>query len=169
MKLLMSSLVFLMVANAAQAKTKIVKECNAHIYLGEERSQNINMLTKVLSEDNGTLRAEITNTVDGKSTVSTEEVVVSEAPIRAGLTKNIDGYNNDLTDAELIIVHAMTVTTEPILKWSAGIDLSKVRSVKLFTLGETTRFGSATIVEAKDEKGEVLGSFLGGFVVSACK
>ena len=52
---------------------------------------------------------------------------------------------------------------------NSGIELEKVRSARTFTFGDSTNMGSTTVVEALDQDGQLLGSFLGGFLVAPCK
>jgi hypothetical protein len=54
-------------------------------------------------------------------------------------------------------------------QFTTGINLKKVDSAWVFTIGEVTNMGGTSIVEARDAKGKTLGSFLGGFLVSPCK
>ncbi len=70
-----------------------------------------------------------------------------------------------------MIVHPIKLTEDPDFQgaYSTGIDLYKVRSAKMFTIGDRTNMGSSTIIEAKDANGQVIGSFLGGFLISPCK
>ena len=168
MKLMLSALLFLVTASVAHAETKVLKRCDVEIKMGDE--QAISSLMSVVSKD-GKIVGEVSRKMGEETEARTEiDVTITEASIRAGMTaEGIDPYNNDLSEAELVIYHAMTVAADPILKMQSGIDLSKVRSVKIYRLGPQTKFGSTSIVEAKDEKGVLLGSFLGGFLVGACK
>lgn len=168
LKMMFSTLLFLVVASAAQAETTVIKKCDVEIKMGEERA--ISSLMSIVSKD-GKIVGEVTQKMGEDTVTRTEnDVTITEASIRAGMTaESIDPYNNDLSEAELVIFHAMTVAADPILQMQSGVDLSKVRSVKIYRLGPQTKFGSASIVEAKDENGVLLGSFLGGFLVGACK
>ena len=53
--------------------------------------------------------------------------------------------------------------------YKTGIDLKKVRSAKVYTIGDADEMVSTAIVETKDANGKLLGSFVGGFLVFPCK
>lgn len=98
-----------------------------------------------------------------------EVVSISSLPIRAGL--KTDSNIDELNLAEGLIVHALILSSDPDLKDSsnAGFDVSKARSATIYKVGKDGNIGMTAIVDAKDEAGKALGSFLGGFLVSACK
>jgi len=56
-------------------------------------------------------------------------------------------------------------------RFSAGFDLSKVRTVTVYKMGEDAEnpIGATLIVEAFDSDKKALGSFLGGFLVAPCE
>ena len=154
-------------SSSALSQDVVVKECSVtmkHL----ESNKTVDMTMKVIAKGN-VLSSVITQTADGNTSSSNDVAEVQEEKVRANLTVQSDP--NDLNQAEGLIVHAMILSEAPELEgaYSAGIDLKKVRSAKMYTVGEKTRMGSATIVEAHDENNQVLGSFLGGFLVSPCK
>lgn len=133
-----------------------------------ESNQDVDMTVRVIDRA-GVLSAVVTQTIDGQTSSYDDVVEVMDAPVRPRLNAELDA--DDLNQAERLIVHAMMLTNEPMFAgaYSAGLELSEVRSVKMYTVGKTTRMGSATLVEARDADGRVLGSFLGGFLVSPCR
>jgi hypothetical protein len=53
---------------------------------------------------------------------------------------------------------AQQFTEDPIFEgaFSVGLDLKKIRSAKVYTIGKATNMGLTAIVEAKDEAGNDL-------------
>lgn len=155
----------------AQAQNAVVKECSVTMKQLES-DKTVDMTMQVTAKGNNSFSALITQTVDGVTGFFYNNVVeVSEENVRADLSAQSDVYELDLNQAERLIVHAMLLSEEPVFQgaFSTGIDLKKVRSAKMYTIGQKTNMGSATIVEARDVDNQVLGSFLGGFLVSPCK
>ena len=115
------------------------------------------------------LTADIWTKRDGIESIYSEPVEFSDHSVRPNLTAQYD--ENDLNFAEELVVHAMTVTTDPIFEgtFSAGLDLAQIRYAKLFLIGKASNMGSTTLVEAYDIEYKTLGTFLGGFVVLPCK
>lgn len=156
---------FTFAAHSFAAET-VVKECSTTIN-SPEGGAPLQLNVKIMSKEDKTVYAKIVEN-DGKNTSTYDDTAeISEGSVRENL--NVDG--DDLNDAERLIAHALNVSKDPVLKklFSTGIDLTKVRSAKMYLVGERTKFGSATIVEAKDANGKDLGSFLGGFLIGACK
>lgn len=125
----------------------------------------------------------VTEVAGQRSTVDSD-VTVKDFKIRANLKPEMiedEEIGMTLNHGEGLIVHAMALTD--IDSWdteedensgpnpfSSGLDLSKVRSVKVYeSVGEEGDIGSAAIVEARDAAGRDLGSFIGGFLVLPCK
>ncbi|MEK6774735.1 MAG: hypothetical protein AABY64_12400 [Bdellovibrionota bacterium] len=158
----------LAIATTASAHETVVKECSVTMkqIIGDKM---VNLEMKIIAKEDKSLYAKVTETIDGVSSSYNDEAQISEEKVRANLTAEFE-YEN-LNEAEGLIVHAMSLSEDPVFHgaFSAGVDLKKVRSAKMYTVGESTRMGSATIVEAKDLNNQILGSFLGGFVVSPCK
>jgi hypothetical protein len=113
--------------------------------------------------------ARVTQKVDGHTSSYEDTYTASVYVVRKGLTENTDVEG--LNPAEALIVHAMILENDPDLEgqFTTGINLKKVDSAWVFTIGEVTNMGGTSIVEARDAKGKKLGSFLGGFLVSPCK
>ena len=155
-------------APAAFAQGVVVKECTTAVKKLESNG-TVGMTLKVVSANDNSLSAVVIQTVDGATSSYTDIASVSEGAVRPNLSS--DSEVDDLNQAEGLVVHAMSVSENPIFKgaYTPGIDLKKVRSAKLYTIGETTNMGAAVIVEARDENQQVLGSFLGGFFVSPCR
>ncbi|MGE3610924.1 MAG: hypothetical protein AB7I27_15140 [Bacteriovoracaceae bacterium] len=113
-------------------------------------------------------------TVNQNGSAYTEKIVnISEYSIRDGLAPEMieSEEMGKLNLGESLIVHAMTLESDPILEgqMSSGIDLNKVKSVKVYVVGKTSNMGLTAIVEAKDASQKLLGSFFGGFLLSPCK
>jgi hypothetical protein len=122
--------------------------------------------------------------VAGQSMSDEFDVTVRDYKIRAGLSAAMiedEDLGKKYNHGEALIIHAMALTDTE--SWdeeqdensgpnpfSAGLDLIKVRSVKVYeAVGGDEDIGSAAIIEAKDAKGKDLGSFIGGFLVLPCK
>ncbi len=138
-----------------------IKTCNTVLQMPEETP----IPSKFeINEVDGKLSATITQKIEGE-TVSYQDIAsFGEFTVREGLTEESDP--EILNTAENLVVHAMSVES---LGLKSGIVLSKVRSAKVYTIGETTNMGGTAIVEARDGKRKLLGSYLGGFLVSPCK
>jgi hypothetical protein len=129
-------------------------------------------------------QAVITTTSESESSSSTEAVQIVENTVRANLeivakaevaamqdpnpaSKSADPFD-DLNPVERYIAGAMTMPMMGLSEMNAGFDLTKVASAKVFLLDVATNMGQAAIVVGKDGNGKVLGSFLGGMIVSPC-
>ena len=143
-----------------------IKTCKTTLNMPE--SDPVPTLIEI-SDNNGNLIASTTQTIEGETMTTTDSVETFEEGVRAGL--NEDSDPDAINRAEALVVHAMTLENDPVFQgaFRTGVALKKVRSAKVFVIGETTNMGSMSVVEAKDEKGKVLGSFVGGFLISACK
>jgi hypothetical protein len=120
----------------------------------------------VISNEGGSLSAHVKETSAGKIVDDeTEAVVATQYDVRANMTADLD----DMNQGELLIEQA-SMLSKPEFKglYSAGFDLSMVRSVTVYALGPKTNMGQASVVEARDAGGKNLGSFFGGFIVSPC-
>lgn len=149
----------------------LIKSCSTSLGMpGEEIAVETNI--SVFKNDSA-LSAIVSQTTNGHQMSYGEQVVIEEHKVKAGLNSEIlmsDEIDN-LNTAEKVIVHAMALSEGPDFEdsFSAGLDLTKVRSAKLYIVGEQSNMGMSVIVEAKDANGKNLGSFLGGFLVSPCK
>ncbi|MEK7834119.1 MAG: hypothetical protein AAB401_23730, partial [Acidobacteriota bacterium] len=147
-----------------------VLTCSAHVAALGPEGKDDDMTFDIVKNKNS-YSATITHKIAGQSSTEREAVTYFKNQVRAGLTPATDPYTDDLNDAERLILHAMVLTTAPEVegRFSVDFNLSKARSARVYQMGEATRFGSASVVVASDEKGSVLGIFLGGFIVAACK
>jgi|CXWL01.1.fsa_nt_gi hypothetical protein len=147
-------------------------ECSARV-LPISDSGKLDDMTISVFKNKDSYFAKIVHLVESRRSTDYHAVSYSQNSVRAGLTPKTDPYNEalKLNDAELLTIHAMSLTRAPETKghFSVDFDLDKVRSAQVFQLGEATRFGSASLVAAKDANGAALGTFLGGFVVAMCK
>jgi hypothetical protein len=139
-----------------------IKTCNTVLKVPEEAPIPS---TFVINEVDGKLSATVTQKIEGETTSYEDTAAVGDFTVREGLNEETDP-DSGLNNAELLVVHAMSVES---LGLKSGIVLSKVRGAKVFTIGEFTNMGGTAIVEARDGKGKILGSYLGGFLVSPCK
>ena len=73
--------------------------------------------------------------------------------------------------SEQLIVHAVLRSEDPEFKgvYKTRIDIKKVRSAKVYTIGDADEMVSTAIVETRDANGKLLGSFVGGFLVFPCE
>lgn len=153
---------------AAQSLSEALKTCTTDLKFPDkdEKIKTTEMIFEIFNKD-GNLSAKVTQLGE---TQTTNDVTITEGNIRDNL-RAADAYDDSLTDTERLVLHAMTVTQEPSLKdiMNAGLDLDAVKSAKVYTVGKPTKFGSTSVVEAKDAKGQEIGSFLGGFMVSPCR
>ena len=162
------ALITFITMNAFAADKTLVKSCSSDIGLPGEAS----VPTVVEIYKTGTKFVGITKQQTNQGPVTnSDEATITEHSIRAGLEADIENFPEDLNMGEMLVTHALALTTDPIFEGqiSAGLDLTKVRSAKVYLIGEMTKFGGMAIVEASDESGSALGSFLGGFIVSPCK
>lgn len=160
--------VVMALSSSAFAQDVIVKECLV-TRKQQYTDKTVDVKMQVIANGN-VLRTVITQTIDGMMTGSYyDEAEVQEEKVRANLTAQSNP--DDLNQAEGLVVHAMAILEDPVFQGadSAGIDLKKVRSAKMYTVGKKTNMGSTTIIEARDENNQLLGSFLGGFFVSPCR
>lgn len=170
MKSILVVTAILLGANAALAQEQIIKECSTsakQMDTGTRVDSKIQIISKA-----GTLSARTTQTMDGMSTTFEESAKIVEDSVRENLPTDVESPEiGNLNQAESMIAHALMLTNDPIFEgeFSAGFDLTKVRSAKLYVMGEVTNMGASAIVEARDAKNQLLGSFLGGFLVSPCK
>ncbi len=152
----LGSLILSVAAHANLIKTcdTVLKTDDSEVAMKIEIFKRANKFSAEISQEGGTL---------------TETVDVVENTVRTGIT--IDSELEKLNPVERIIAHAMILTEDPILAGtqSAGLDLKLVRSAKVYMIGATDGMGVFAIVEARNQSGKALGSFVGGFVVGPCK
>lgn len=165
-----------LMASSAFAADKLVKRCQTTLSTLDEESIPVEMDFKIVKRD-GKLLTIFTQTMSGFVTTQELTAETSSYKIREGLLNNMEDLNDEqleqLNPGELLILHAMAFDGDPEMNksFNSGIkDLSKVRKVNTFLMaGDPNDLGSTTIIEAFDAKGKIMGSFLGGFLVSACK
>lgn len=153
---------------SAQASTKtLVKSCTAILSMPGENKATETQIN--VFQNSKKLSSTITQKIDGTAHSRDDVASLTEEQVQAGLIGNLDDIDN-LNLAERLIVHAMTLTEDPIYEgiFKVNFNLKQVRSAKVYIIGEPTHMGLSAIVEAKDASGKVLGSFLGGFFVNAC-
>ncbi len=105
------------------------------------------------------IEAQITQTMNTQTAKTTRPAKILESAIRAGLSAKTSLDDSSLNGAERLVVHAMMmsedVTTREI--FSTGLDLSKVRSAKLYIVEQKAEtIGATAVIEAKDQNGAIL-------------
>lgn len=144
----------------------VIKTCKTTLSMPD--SDPVPSVMEIFEADGG-YKARVTQKVEGQTSSYEDSASVSEHPVREGLTESteVEGLN----PAEALIVHAMTLENDPVFegKLRSGVALKKVRSAKIYAIGEVTNMGGTAIVEARDSKNKALGSYLGGFLISPCK
>lgn len=166
--LLICSIIFATSFSVSISAKELIKSCSTTLTMPEEINK-VETQIDIFRTDS-LLQATITQNSEGLKSTYDDEAQFADLQVRAGLSPDIKEIEN-LNLAERLIVHALTLTEDPIFEntLNAGFDLRKVRSAKVYTIGKPTNMGLTAIVEAKDELGKDLGSFLGGFLVNACK
>jgi hypothetical protein len=162
-----AAVAYFVMGMAAHGEDQPVKTCLTEVQFPGE-PKRIEAEIRVYLKD-GSASAIMERAAEGEKSVINEEVEIFELPVRAGMSATTDPEGLNL--GEGLIVHAMTVTADPDLKdeLSTGIaDLIAVRSAKVYRIGEPTHLGMVALVEAKDESGKDLGTFLGGLLVKPC-
>jgi hypothetical protein len=146
-----------------------IKTCNTSVPSVDVPNTVVEMSIVITANDLGELKAEITKTTPDKVENVTQQVVLSEGAVRADLTMESDATN--LNAAEQMVSHAMMLTEDPSFMgiYSTGFDLHQVRSAKVYLLGAAAKFGRPALVEARDANNNLLGTYLGGFLISPCK
>jgi hypothetical protein len=149
-----------------------IKSCSSDVKKLDESGVVIPTTMTVYS-DLGDIRGHITQTVDGKTTSYDDVAAISFFLIDHSIDQVTDSQIDSgvLNLGELLLAHAYKLVNDPELNgfFSAGLDLKAVRSVRVFQIGPDTEFGMTAIIEANDQTGKELGSFIGGFIVSPCK
>jgi hypothetical protein len=121
---------------------------------------------------NESISAIVSQRIEGERNSNMAWVEAEFSLIRPGLNAKSNADDDTLNGGERLILHAMATAAEPDLRatFQSGVDLEKVRQTKVFYIDRNPGdMGSAAVVEALDENGKVLGSFLGGFLVARCK
>ena len=163
---LIASLFFTIALSVSAEENTLIKSCSTTLTMPESPLK-VEAQIEIFKKTNN-LVAKITQQVDGRTGSFNQPVQLAELSVQAGLMpSDLEGSKMDnLNLAEGLIVHALTLTEDPLFEgtFKAGLDLRKVRSAKIYSLDAGT-----AIIEAKDEYGNDLGSFYGGFIVSPCK
>ena len=144
-----------------------IKVCDTVLTMPGETP--VPMLVEVFKVNNS-YEAKVTQTFDGGVSVQTEVVTLSAHSIQPNLNSSMIEEEN-LNLAEGLIVHAMFLSEDPTFggAFTAGFDLKKAASAKVYQIGESGNMGAVAILEAFDSQKKPLGSFLGGFLLSPCK
>lgn len=167
--ILICSLLFMASVPVFAGEKKLIKSCSTVLTM-PEATQKIETQIDIF-EDESALTSTITQKLEGNTNTYGDRAQIDVFNVQDELSADIEQDIDNLNLAERLIVHALALTEDPIFNdtLSAGLDLRKIRSAKIYTIGKPTNMGVTAIIEAKDEAGNNLGSFLGGFLVSPCK
>jgi hypothetical protein len=160
------SLVFL--ATAAAAHAAPLKECAVEVRVPDRPPLFLKF--QVNANEDKRLTAHVSETAASGIKQYDEDVVARGGfPIR----KNLDptGKAEEMNPGERLVAHAMLVTTDQKTStyMSTGVDLKAVRYVIIYLIGPPSDTDLTALIEAKDESGKVLGTYLGGNLVRPCK
>lgn len=124
----------------------------------------------ILSKSDGSKYAKIKRKDRGGTFTQTEPVEILEEKVREGL--HSDSNLKKLNIAERYIAFTMDIVSDPELGryFTAGLDLKKVRSAKLYLMGDPTLGATRmALIEAKDENNELLGTFFSSLFIAPCQ
>ncbi|MFL5812792.1 MAG: hypothetical protein ACJ763_04390 [Bdellovibrionia bacterium] len=160
----------LLSAQAMGATSFPLKSCSSDFKKLDGSGEVIPTTMTVYSEQ-GEVRGKVTQTIHGQTTSYEDEAQESFYLINHRIDRITPADRAKLNLGEELLVHAYAVTTDPELKgvFSAGLDLKAVQSVRVFQIGAFSEFGTTAIIEAMNDSGAVMGSFIGGLIVSPCK
>lgn len=167
--------VLLFLGLSAQAQeTKVLHTCTIRMNLEQKLipEHQLPTLRMVGLQKGNEYFGLITNSQETTRMSNFTPVTYEEATVRLGLTADLDKVDElNLNNGELLISHAMFITQSPELKGMMKVpfDLRQVGFVRIYTYGEKTKFGSASIIQAYDRSNRFLGQFLGGMLVGECK
>ncbi len=166
-----------LLTSPAFAAEKIVKTCEAELRTPDSRS-NVSLSIQFVIE-NGKLYSrsmELINGFSRRRDMLSEPAEMSEYEVREGLSsRSMESPEfQGMNEGEKIMAHAFYVSAHPNTRdfSNAGLDLAAVRFVRVYGMGfqsEQNNMGRSAVVEAKDARGNDLGSFLGGFFLAPCK
>jgi hypothetical protein len=153
------------------ANAESIKVCNASMKSFEDPTKTV--LIKIDFVKTGdTLEGQINTSMGGHWTQTTQPAKVIKNTVRGGLSAKTNLDDSSLNTAEKMVILAMMATTDPVTRkiFSAGLDLTKVRSAKLYVVEQKAEtLGMTVVVESQDQAGADLGSFLSGFLVLPCR
>lgn len=151
-----SAVLFLFVSLSAYSK--VIKTCtsDSHDSYGHYEIE--------ISELNGKYSAVIELSINGTADSVEGAVQKREGKVQAGITADTD---MNLSYVEEVIKTAMEI--EELTGTSTGIDLKKVRFARVYIFEVPANLATKFLVEVKDKKGNDLGSFLTGMLVSPCQ
>jgi hypothetical protein len=159
-------IIFSLLVLASLAQAEVIKTCKSTLQMPD--AQKVVPTTFEIVKNGNSLIGKTTQIIDGKSTqLPDEEASITEADIHADLATL---KSEDLNEAEGLILGTQNFLKDPEIGkfFSVGLDLKAIRHAKLFQIGKFTHMGGTVIIEAKDENGKDLGSFITGFIPFAC-
>ena len=151
------------------ASPALITLCSA-TYTMPGKSQSIPTTFQIFnSQDKAMIH--VSQVIEGESSFYEDTLDINEYAVRADLTAESRQCLNDLNPAESLISSTMEFLQTPDLGtfFTTGLNLKAIRSAKLYTIGKTTHMGATVIIEARDESGNKIGSFITGFLPYACE
>lgn len=144
---------------------EVVKTCTVIMKVpGDKKSVPT---TFVVTKDGSQINTKTSQSVDGiTEALPDEPAQIAEYPVRRDLNSGL----KDLNQAEQLILSTDEFLHSPDIgsAFHVGIDLKSIRSAKVFVVGQFTHMGGTAIIEARDESGKNLGSFVTGFLPFEC-
>lgn len=140
----------------------VVKTCKAELSIPGEKA--IPTLISIIQKDSGYI-AITKQIIDGVTEETEEQSGIDTYTVRAGLSP--DSQNMNLAELFISSADMMVSKVGPILNFE--FDLKSIRYAKLYQVGEVTEVGGTVIIEATDENGKDLGTFVGGFIPFVCE
>lgn len=161
------SFISMVISSASSAMaSKIVKTCSFVVKMPENNSAV--PTTYQIIQDGNNLIAKTTQLVNGKpADLPIEDVLMNDFSVRPGITTNTLNMNQ----AEQLIAGTDEFLKTPDVGafFSVGVNLTLIRHARVYQIGKFTHMGGSAIIEARDENGKDLGSFVTGFMPFACE
>ncbi|MCB0349540.1 MAG: hypothetical protein KDD38_00040 [Bdellovibrionales bacterium] len=161
------ALMTLFTFNIAQAsKGEIVKICSFTVKFPGEASSVPTVYTIVKSDNQ--LIAKATQVVEKHPVnLPDEPAIITEFSVRADVSRDTPDRNlaEDLIAGTIEFLDSEEFRGE----FSVGLDLNSIRQAKVYQVGQFTHMGGTVIIEARDQNGKAMGSFVTGFIPFACE
>lgn len=166
MKIFAVVFAFSTVYSQGAVSAEVVKTCKITMKVpGDDKA--IPTTFRIVKEDSG-LKGEFSQLINGQEQAGpSEEASIAEYSVRPNLSES----SNEMNQAEQLILGTSGILQDPTIgsAFSVGVDLKLIRKAKVYQIGQFTHMGGTAIIEAKNENGEILGSFVTGFLPFACQ
>jgi len=162
---------FAVVGTFSFAYAESIKVCHASMKAFEDKTKTV-LINVDFVKDGAAIKGQIKTLTNGKWAKTTQAASIVENTVREGLSAKTNLDDPTLNTAEKMVILAMMSAEDPVTReiFSAGLDLTKVRSAKLYIVEQKAEtLGMTVVVEAKAQTGTDLGSFLAGFLVLPCR